>query len=475
MFETDAKTMQNVKPEDFDLFLNAIIHFSKEGIFVADHNGDVVLVNQASANMNSLPISEILGKNVGDLLTEGYSQRSATLEVLKTKKTISLLNITKGNKKILTTGTPIYNDSGDIKFVFVNERDITFINKLTRMLEKDKTTGNRAKIDFLISSLAKKELNYYVFESLDMQIVVQTALQVAEFDMDVVITGESGVGKGVIAKLIHGLSDRRKGPFVDVNCGSISENLIEAELFGYVKGAFTGACTTGKMGRFEVAQNGTLFLDEVGEIPLSSQVKLLKFLENKEIIRVGGVKPIKIDTRIIAATNKNLAEMVRKGTFRNDLFFRLNVVPINIPPLRDRKSDIAPLILFFLDRFNHDYNLNKTISDEVMEALAEYSYPGNVRELLNLIRRLVTMTKGNRIQLGDLPNSIRSSIYRDFGPDGNSNPTLKMSVRNYEKKLILEAMTKYGNQRKAAIKLGLDQSTLSRKLRGLSSSQLVHE
>jgi PAS domain S-box-containing protein len=467
--------MQNVKPEDFDLFLNAIIHSSKEGIFVADHNGDVVLVNQASATMNGLSISEIVGKNVSDLLAEGYSQRSATLEVLKTKKTISLINITKGNKKILTTGTPIFNDSGDIKFVFVNERDITFINKLTRMLDKDKSTGNRAKIDFLDSSLAKKELNNYVFESLDMQIVVQTAMQVAEFDLDVIITGESGVGKGIIAKLIHRLSDRRKGPFVDVNCGSISENLIEAELFGYEKGAFTGACATGKMGHFEFANNGTLFLDEVGELSLPLQVKLLKFLENKEIVRVGGVKPLKIDTQIITATNKNLEGMVSSGTFRKDLFFRLNVVPIHIPPLRERKSDIEPLILFFLDRFNHDYKLNKVISGEVVAVLVEYAYPGNVRELENLVRRLVTMTKGDRIRLGNLPDSTLFSIDRDVEPDKSSKKTLKNSVQNYEKELIMKAVNKYGSQRRAAIKLGLDQSTLSRKLSKLSSAQLLHE
>lgn len=475
MFEKETDLMQNVKPEDFGLILNAIIHLSKAGIFVSDHNGDVVLINQASADMNGLPISDILGRNVKYLLRKGYSDRSVTLEVLKEKKTVSLINITKNNKKILTTGTPIFNTNGEIKFVFVNERDITFLNELKRLLEKDEFSGERSKISYLDSNFVKTELEGYVFESVDMQMVVQMAIQVAEYDMDVVITGESGVGKGVIANLIHKFSNRRKGPFVDVNCGAISENLIESELFGYEKGAFTGASKEGKRGYFEFADHGTIFLDEIGEIPMPLQVKLLKFLENKEITRVGGVQPKKIDTRIIAATNKDLKAAIKAGEFRKDLFFRLNVVPIHIPPLRRRTTDIEPLINFFLDRYNMEFKKNKTISEDVVDLLMEYDLPGNVRELRNLLKRLIIMTKSNTIDLTNLPRSIIESVNRHLDLNGRLNKTLKNAVRNFEAKLIIETVNKYGSQRKASKVLGVDQSTLSRKLQKLTDHKLIHE
>ncbi|MCF8067941.1 MAG: sigma 54-interacting transcriptional regulator [Desulfobacterales bacterium] len=475
MIKKNNSLMQKVNPEDFGMILNAIIHFSKEGIFVADDNGDVVLVNEASANLNGLPIKELLHKNVHDLVANGYCERSATIEVLKTKKTVSLINITKDNKKILTTGIPVFDESDNIKFVFVNERDITLLNKLSRMLEKNKLPEDQDHINFLNSSLVKEILKDYIFESNDMYIVVQTAIQAAEFDMDVIITGESGVGKGVIANLIHKLSDRREGPFADINCGAIAGNLLESELFGYAEGAFTGARRKGKIGYFESAHKGSLFLDEIGEIPLPLQVKLLKFLENKEIIRVGSVTPKKIDTRIIAATNKDLETQVKIGQFRKDLYFRLNVIPIHIPPLRKRKSDIEPLINFFLDKFNSKYNVNKTVSRETVDALTEYHYPGNVRELENLFKRLVTMSRSNVIELSDLPEAILKAIDHDFGQEILSGKALQDAVMKYEAKLILEAIDKYGSQRKAAQKLGMDQSSLSRKLKKLTSPKLIHK
>jgi PAS domain S-box-containing protein len=475
MFGKDINLMQKVNPEDFGLILNAIIHFSKSGIFVADSKGDVVLVNEESASLNGLSIEKLLKKNVNDLVKEGFCERSVTIEVLKTKQTVSLINTTKNNKKILTTGLPVFDESGNIKFVFVNERDLTFLNKLSRALVKNKASSEKPEISFLNSSMVRDVLKDYIFESRDMYIIVQTAIQAAEFDMDVIITGESGVGKGVIANLIHKVSDRRNGPFVDVNCGAIAENLMESELFGYEEGAFTGARTKGKMGYFESANLGSLFLDEIGEIPLSLQVKLLKFLESKEVIRVGGIRSKKVDTKIIAATNKDLEELVKLGQFRKDLFFRLNVIPIHIPPLRDRTPDIMPLTNFFLDKYNTKYKTNKTISKETFNALMEYQYPGNVRELENLMKRLVAMSKGDVILLEDLPDTIVKTIDQDIDQQILSGKSLQDAVMKYEAKLILEAIKKYGSQRRAARELGMDQSSLSRKLKRLTSSSLIHK
>jgi len=475
MFENEIDLIQNVKPDDFGMILNAILHISKEGIFVADHRGNIVLVNEASARMNGLSIKKLLEKNVRDLLKEGYCNRSATLEVLREKKTVSLININIEDKKILTTGIPIFNDYGKIAYVFVNERDLSFLNKLSILLEEDHCLEDPSNIECFDSTLVREELEGFVYKSVDMQIVLQTAIQAAEFDLDVVVTGETGVGKGFISKLIHNLSERRSKPFVDVNCGAIPEHLFESEVFGYEGGAFTGARTKGKIGYFEYAINGTLFLDEVGDIPLSSQVKLLKALENKEIVRVGSIKPIKTNTRIIAATNRDLKELVRSGKFREDLYFRLNVIPIRVPPLRKRKADIGPLINLFMDRFNDKYNKTIQISNDLIDALMEHQFPGNVRELENLIKRLITMASGNIISREDLPKSILNSLYQDSKISVSSQETFKNAVLEFEANLIRKSIKKFGSQKKAAQKLGIDQSTISRKLKSAPHNRLVHD
>jgi len=474
MFDQNLGIIQELKPEDYAMIFKAIMCFSKDGLFVSDQDGNVVMVNRASEEMQSFNASEILGRNVRDLVQEGYYDRSVTLEVFRQKRVVSLIQTNRNKTKILSTGIPIFDDHGKIKFVLVNDRDITLLNRMIESLEEDKISENKYRFKFSDLGMAISELQEFVIKSPGMQEVIQATARAAKFDLAVVLTGESGVGKSMIAKLIHRLSGRRNGPFMKVSCGAISESLLESELFGYEKCAFTGASPNGKMGLFEIAQNGTLFLDEVSAIPLSLQVKLLGFLESNEIVRVGGIKPKKINTRVIAATNHDLKEMVDSGKFRTDLYFRLNVVPIHIPPLAERNEEIAPLISLFLKRFNKEFKTNKVFSKATMNALLEYQFPGNVRELKNLVKRLVSMSEGDLITFKDLPNTLLGSIPSGINYTKDWPQTYEHEVHKFEAEIITKAIEKYGSQRKAAKVLGVNQSTLSRKLKREKSCYIIY-
>jgi transcriptional regulator with PAS, ATPase and Fis domain len=293
------------------------------------------------------------------------------------------------------------------------------------------------------------------------------AMRVARVDSSVLLTGESGVGKGLFAELIHRSSNRSNGSLIKVNCGAIPETLIEAELFGYESGAFTGARAGGKPGYLEMAEGGTLLLDEIGELPYGAQVKLLRFLEDNDVIRVGSTRSRKIDVRVIAATNRDLESMVNTGGFRKDLFFRLNVVPIKIPPLRERVEDIPPLIHHFLKLFNEKCNTAKSLSPLVVDCFCNYKFPGNIRELANLIEQLVVLTPEDIIGLEDLPSTIRNGETGFCNLVAENEWNLNKMVKDVEKQMILRALKICGSQRKAARLLGVDHSTLSRKIKRL--------
>jgi len=297
-----------------------------------------------------------------------------------------------------------------------------------------------------------------------MQEVFKTALKAAKSKATILLMGESGTGKELIAKAIHFESDRAKGPFIAINCAAIPENLLEAELFGYEKGAFTGALVS-KPGKFELANGGTIFLDEIGDMPLALQAKLLRVIQDKAFERIGGTRPIKVDVRIIAATNKDLEKMVKEGTFREDLYYRLNVIPIFLPPLRERREDIPLLIDYFLKKFNKEYNKNIGISNEAVKALINYSWPGNVRELENTIERLVVLTEGEEITLEDLPFYIKQEKENPlaFLKDTNSLPA---QLELLEKKAIEEALKACNyNQTRAAKLLGLTKRQINYKIK----------
>jgi len=283
------------------------------------------------------------------------------------------------------------------------------------------------------------------------------------------------VGKGYMAKYIHQMSERSDMPFIRVDCSAIPETLIESELFGYERGAFTGARGNGKPGLFEVADNGTLFLDEVGDIPLTVQVKLLRFLEENEVVRVGGSAPKKIKARVISASHRNLEQMIDKGKFREDLFFRLNVVPIQIPSLRERVEDIPPLINFFVQKLNKKYSKKKNFQTQAIDSLCKYSFPGNIRELANLIERLVVLTTGNLIGIGDLPSHVRTK-YSTPKKFSQSSWNLKYAVAETEKEMITRALKYFKSQRKAASPLGINQSTLARKVKryNIQNDAIMH-
>jgi len=284
----------------------------------------------------------------------------------------------------------------------------------------------------------------------------------------VLISGESGVGKELIGEIIQRNSIRSKGSFVKLNCAAIPENLLESELFGYEPGAFTGARRDGKPGLFEVATEGTMLLDEIGDIPLHLQVKLLRALQQKEIFRVGGTRPISIDVRIIAITNRNLEEMVKGGEFREDLYYRLNVVPIHVPALRERREDIPLLVRHFLAKFNQRYNLKKSITPETIELMMTYSWPGNIRQLENLIERLIVTTSTEEIDIQHLPVYFMQS---DPGGAGNSHQPisvnsiipLKKAVESLERQLLEKTFSVTSSCYKAARLLEVDASTISRK------------
>jgi two-component system nitrogen regulation response regulator GlnG len=326
-----------------------------------------------------------------------------------------------------------------------------------------------------------KASNEIVGTSKKMQEVFKLVGKVAKSDVTVLITGESGTGKELIAKAIHRYSDRKEKPFLAVNCAALPPNLLEAELFGYERGAFTGAVSS-KKGLFEQANGGTLFLDEIGELPLELQAKLLRVLQEKEIRRIGGERTIKVDVRIVAATNRNLEEEVKRGNFREDLFFRLNVVKIELPPLRERKEDIIPLALYFIRKFSREFKLPlKKLTERAVKWLMSYEFPGNVRELENMILRAMIVSPTSVIDIEDLKPSanlarapsfeeaIKNFVVETFTLEQKEKGNLyNVVVKSAEKILISEVLRFCGfNQQKAARILGIHRNTLRRKIKEL--------
>jgi len=466
----ELKEEREIKEE-----LDAIIESSYDGIWITDGQGYTLHLNSAYERISGLKKDEVVGRHMQELVDEGYFSESVTLHVLEKKERVTIMhNIFKKNdKNVLITGNPIFDENNEVVRVVTNVRDITELINLKEERENKNRLAAQYKEELDRLRSGQLKLDNFVVHSSQMQHVFDLAVRVGQVDSMVLINGESGVGKEGIANVIVQASERRDGPFIKINCGAIPENLLESELFGYEKGAFTGADRKGKLGMFELANKGTIFLDEVAEIPLNLQVKLLRVFQDQQIMRIGGVKTINLDVRVIAATNKNLEEMARKGTFREDLYYRLNVVPITVPPLRERKDDIPALIHFFINMYNKKYNMYKRISGDAIDCLMEYPWPGNVRELQNLIERLVVLSREPVIALDQIPQQFKNS----YGPaeslklDVNNNMTLKEAVSMLEQELIKEAMNRHKTTRKAARALGVDQSTIVRKLKRLESKE----
>ena len=473
----DVSDIESISKE-LDLFknmknwLDTVIDSSYDGLWILNREGEVIRINKASERINGVRAEEVVGRNIRELLAEGLFDKSVTLEVLKRKTSVTMFHQNRLGKKTLITGNPIFNENGEITFVVSNDRDISELDQLRSQLQESQALakGYISKLSEL--EMKSVDLSSIVFRSEPMEKIVEMALRVAKVDSTVLLLGESGVGKGMIAKLIHRESDRKMGPFIRIDCAGIPDSLIESELFGYEKGAFTGAKTEGKPGFFELASGGTVFLDEVGEIPLSSQSKLLHFLEDHEITRVGGTAPKKIDARIIAATNRNIEEMVSSKQLRKDLYYRMNVVPIYIPPLRERRDDILPLIFYLLQKINLLYKKEKVLSPEAVEILCKYDFPGNIRELSNIVERIVVVTENKRIEGRDLPNTVLRLAGKWGSTDFlDEDIPLKDAVEKCEGVIIERMVKKYGSQRVAAKILKVDQATISRKMKRYSPSK----
>lgn len=466
-FETSAKKLDSYKT--LNRQLETIFNASSDGIWVCDGSGTVISINQASELLNGIRKKDVIGRNINDLVDHKIFDQSVTTKVMASGRRQTVMqHVAKTDRYLLATGTPSIDSNGNIALIVVNERDMTELNILREQFEQSQKIGEKYKAELSELALMELKRNEIIAESNKMRHVLQTSLKLAHIGAsNILILGESGVGKGLLAKLIHQTSSRHDNPFVEINCAALPENLLEAELFGYEKGAFTGASDKGKVGLFELAQGGTLFLDEIGDMPLSLQVKLLKYLDDKVIRRIGGTQSIQVDCSTIAATNQNLHSLVQARQFREDLYYRLKNFTIEIPPLRQRPEDIAGLVRFYLQSFNQKYNSGKTIHSRAMGFLGRYAFPGNVRELKNIIENAVVMSSDNHID-----EYIQASIEAGRGsdaarvtlPDYGDSLNLPQKLEEVERQILLEAQKQCRTTREMARLLGISQPSVVRKM-----------
>ncbi|KAA9028364.1 sigma-54 interaction domain-containing protein [Niallia endozanthoxylica] len=451
--------------------LHSIIDTSNNNITIADAKGMILQTNEEHWSVYGIKASGYKGKSVFQLEKEGILTPSITALVLKEKRPVQIMQHTQTGKVIMTQGYPIFDEEGKIIRVISYAQDQTEIRNLQEQYEQleRKLQGYQTEVE----ELRRKEGIHY--RSKAMQQIVNTIHRVAESDATVLFLGESGVGKSMFAHELHNQSQRSKEPFIEVNCSTIPESLFESEMFGYEAGSFTGATKNGKQGLIEQAHNGTLFLDEIGELPLSMQVKLLKVLQEKKFMRIGGKKERHVDFRLVTATNQNLEEMVEQGKFRLDLYYRLHVIPLQIPPLRERKDEIPFLINRYVDLMNVKYKTSKKLHPATYEALIGYRWPGNVRELENLMERLILTTEGNTIYPNDLPPSISGEPISNTTVDELQKEAsiidelnhldLNSAIEKVEEYMILKASQQCKTTYEMAELLGISQPSVVRKLK----------
>ena len=436
-----------------------------DDLLIANGDGLILRTGDNFESTYGIAQDEVIGKSVYECEEAGIFKPSLTRMVIESGEKITFhqeLKRSKQKKIVVATAQPIYDDQGKMTYVVSYSRDVTDFMLLQQQYDKLEDKVEMYEEELALLRTQQISTDDIIGDSPQLQTILQTMSKVASFDANVLLTGESGVGKSLFAKNIHALSKRKDGPFIEINCGAIPENLLESELFGYEKGSFTGANAEGKVGLIELAHGGTLFLDEISELPINLQVKVLRAIQEKKILKVGGTKEESVDFRLITATNRNLEELVKQGAFRQDLYYRLKVIPIEIPPLRERKDDILPLSLHFLNKCNQNYGLNRTFSYIVTEAFQRYNWPGNIRELENLVERMALTSETDTIGIDCLPTEMKA--------EGINEETLIASgylnaaIEALEEKMVRRAYEKAGTTVGVAKMLGISQPTAVRKI-----------
>lgn len=441
--------------------LEAIIDSVEDGIYITDGAGVTLRVNKAFERLTGLSMKTLAGRTVTELVEQQVYEKSITLTVLKTGRAATMVEQLANGREVLLSARPVRDDRGRIFRVVTTLRDIEELRQIREELARSEQRRERYRRELTrLRRLAGA--TEVVISSPIMEEVFDLAARVSQVDSTVLISGESGVGKELVARAIHTGDGVERGSLVTANCGAIPEPLLESELFGYEKGAFTGAERQGKPGLFELADGGSLFLDEVGELSLNLQVKILRALQEKEITRLGGRAPRRVRVRIIAATNRDLRKMVAKGTFRQDLYYRLNVVPITVPPLRERAEEILPLTEHFLRLYNQRFDKSVALSAAALRRMEHYPWPGNVRELQNTVERLVVLSVSGVAEQQDLPEAF---LGEGAAPEGTMPfMELEKGVAWAEEQLLREAHRRYRTTRAMAEHLGVSQSTVVRRM-----------
>jgi PAS domain S-box-containing protein len=449
-----------------ELFSNIFVN-SYDGLFVCDKDGYPLLFNDALLKITGWTADFINSYgSVFSLEESGFLKNSPSINAIRTKKTNSSIVDYATGKKAVVTATPVLDQNQNVLYVVTNVRDVTELNRLQEELIETKQINSayQAVLEQMKEDLEADQ--QFVYRSKAMQQIVSLAARFAKNDSPILILGESGVGKDVLAQYIHKQS-QRKGNFIKINCGAIPEHLLESELFGHEKGAFTGA-NKSKKGLFELAHKGTIFLDEIGDLPYPLQVKLLNVLQDSKIRRVGATEFQSVDMRVIAATNSNLESLVAQKKFRQDLYYRLNVLALTIPPLRERQDDIPPLLFHFLRKLENKYGIEARVDDLVLQKCLEYDWPGNVRELKNLVERMYHMAEDGKITLDELPaplSKLKSIAIQNLNyiADANHDVPLKEAMAQFERWYISNMLSKTSTMQECADKLGVNISTLVRK------------
>ena len=457
------KSERNIISAQMEDILNAM----PDGVFISDVDGTTLFVNRIYEQLTGFTLGELRGRQVRDIVAEGGFDLILNPEIVREGKPVSRVQTLRNGKKLMLSGIPVFDKNGSISLVRTFARDITMLDAMRDKLDEQHRQIRQIQASYTQIEEEQQRSAQPIIESSAMHGVMRFISQVAATDATLLLLGETGVGKDVFARHAHNISPRKDGPFLKIDCGGISESLIEAEMFGYEPGSFTGASQKGKAGYFEQARGGTVFLDEVGELSMPMQTRLLRVLQDGEFVRVGGTRACRTDVRVIAATNRDLAECAEKGTFRRDLFYRLNVASVVVPPLRERADAIRPMAMAFLERYCARYHKRLTFMPSALDSLERYNWPGNVRELQNVVHTLVITAKGTQISPRDLPSSIpgEESSLPFANEDFNGGRPLREIMADVERDFLIRAIKYHGSVPKVSKLFMLNRSTIFRKIR----------